>query len=85
VERERSFIADGLRGIPGISFSTTACGFFIVTLADSPLKPLETFGRYRIIVDDLGDSRTLFFPVKDHKWNARYLKTLKNIMGASKQ
>lgn len=85
MEREQAFIADGLRGIPGISFSTTACGSFIVTLVDDPSRPLETFGRYRIIVDNLGDNRTLFFPVKDHKWNARYLKTLKNIMGARKQ
>jgi len=85
MEQERSFIVAGLRRIPGISFSTTVCGSFIVTLADSPSRSLETFGRYRIIVDDLGDTRTLFFPVKDHKWNARYLKTLKNIMGAPGQ
>ncbi len=84
MERERSFVAEGLRGVPGISFLTTACGFFIVTLVNNPSKPLETFGHYRIVVDDLGN-RTLFFPVKDHKWNARYIKTLKNIMGASKQ
>lgn len=85
IERERSFIADGLRGIPGIVFSSSACGSFVVTLVDSPSRPLETFGYYRIVVDNLGDAGTLFFPVKDHKWNARYLKTLKNIMGASKR
>ncbi|HOD76027.1 MAG TPA: aminotransferase class I/II-fold pyridoxal phosphate-dependent enzyme, partial [Syntrophorhabdaceae bacterium] len=85
MERERSFIAEGLRGIPGISFSSSACGSFIVTLVDDPSKPLETFEHYRIVVDDLGDAGTLFFPVKDHKWNARYLKTLKNIMGTPKQ
>ncbi len=85
MEREGSFVAEGLRVIPGIAFSTTACGSFIITLVDGPSKPLETFRNYRIIVDDLGDARTLFFPVKDHKWNARYLKTLKNIMGAPKQ
>jgi threonine-phosphate decarboxylase len=85
MKREAAFIEESLRGIPGISFFTTVCGFFVVTLIDSPSKPLETFRRYRIVIDDLGDTRTLFFPVKDHKWNARYLKTLKNIMGASKQ
>jgi threonine-phosphate decarboxylase len=85
MEREKSFVADGLRGIPGISFSTAACGSFVITLVDDPSKPLETFRNYMILVDDLGDARTLFFPLKDHKWNARYLKTLKNIMGAPKQ
>jgi len=85
MKREGSFIEKGLRDIPGISFFTTACGFFVVTIIDGPLKPHETFHRYRIVVDDLGDARTLFFPLKDHKWNARYLKTLKNIMGVHKQ
>jgi len=85
MKREGSFIEDGLRSIQGISFFTTGCGFFVITLDTGPSKPLETFQRYRIVVDDLGDTGTLFFPVKDHKWNARYLKTLKNIMGALKQ
>lgn len=84
IESEGSFIEEGLRRIPGIAFFTTSGGSFVITFVDHPVKPLETFSRYRIIVDDTGDARTLFFPVKDHKWNARYVKTLKNIMGVQR-
>ncbi|MDD3846016.1 MAG: aminotransferase class I/II-fold pyridoxal phosphate-dependent enzyme [Syntrophorhabdaceae bacterium] len=82
MKRESSFIDNSLRGMRGVSFFTTVCGSFVITLDNSPSKPLETFRRYRIVIDSVGNAATLFFPVKDHKWNARYLKTLKNIMGA---
>ncbi len=84
IESEGSFVEEGLRRIPGITFFTTSGGSFVITFVDHPVKPLETFSRYRIIVDDTGDAQTLFFPVKDHKWNARYVKTLKNIMGVQR-
>ena len=75
---EHAFIEEGLGKIPGISFYTTACGSFVIQF-DQPLSRTETFSRYNILVDAI--SCSLFFPVKNHKWNARYLKTLKNIMG----
>ncbi len=76
---EHAFIEERLRKIPGISFYTTACGSFVIKFARSAVEELEKFSRYNILVDTI--SGCLFFPVKDHKWNARYLKTLKNIMG----
>ncbi|MBP1749610.1 MAG: cobD [Deltaproteobacteria bacterium] len=76
---EHTFIQEGLGKIPGISFYTTACGSFVIKFSGPPLKTLDTFSRYNILVDAISGS--LFFPVKNHKWNARYLKTLKNIMG----
>lgn len=85
MKRERSFIEENLRRIDGVSFFMTCCGFFVVSLKRPPSKPMETFLRYGIIVDELEagrNERFMFLPVKDHKWNARYLKTLKNIMGA---
>jgi len=85
MKQEHSFIEEGLRRIDGVSFFMTGCGFFVVSLNRSPSKPMETFLHYRIVVDELlvvQNTRFIFFPVKDHKWNARYLKTLKNIMGA---
>jgi threonine-phosphate decarboxylase len=75
---EREFIEERLRKIPGISFYTTACGSFVIQWEEPP-PGIEKFSRYNILVDAI--SCSLVFPVKDHKWNARYLKTLKNIMG----
>lgn len=76
---EHAFIEAGLRKIPGTSFYTTASGSFVIELLRTPSKALDTFSRYNILVDTVSDR--LLFPVKNHKWNARYLKTLKNIMG----
>ena len=77
---EHDFIRERLQKIPGISFYTTACGSFVIKFPVAPKKGLETFSQHNILVDEISGS--LFFPVKDHKWNARYLKTLKNIMGS---
>lgn len=76
---EHAFIEAALKKIPGISFYTTACGSFVIKLLRAPSKALDTFSRYGILIDAV--SGCLLFPVKNHKWNARYLKTLKNIMG----
>lgn len=83
---ERAFIEEKLRRIDGISFSSTVCGSFIISIEKRSPKMMETFARYGIIVDELiaaGGGSTLFMPVKRHKWNARYLKTLRNIMEAA--
>ncbi len=76
---EHAFIEEGLKKVPGISFYTTACGSFVIKFRDPLTKTLDTFSRYNILM--YLASGCLFFPVKNHKWNARYLKTLKNIMG----
>ncbi|MEN6615819.1 MAG: aminotransferase class I/II-fold pyridoxal phosphate-dependent enzyme [Syntrophorhabdus sp.] len=83
-EREAGFIERNLAVIPGVTYFRTACSFYIVDIANIPAGSLDAFRRYRILVDDISSSGTLFFPVKNHKWNARYIKTLKNIMGAVK-
>ncbi len=75
---EHAFIEERLKKIPGISFYTTGCGSFIIQFSHAPSRT-DIFSRYNILVDTI--SGCLFFPVKNHKWNARYLKTLKNIMG----
>ena len=88
MKSEHRFIEEGLSRISGISFFTTGCGFLVVSMHQNPSKSLDIFSRYHIIIDELngpGNARHLFFPVKDHKWNARYLKTLKNIMGGRQQ
>ena len=78
---EGVFIEESLRKIPGISFYMTGIGCFVIEFSRSPSKPLDTFSRYNILVDVVSGSGSIYFPVKNHKWNARYLKTLKNIMG----
>lgn len=78
IAAEREFIEERLGKIPGISSYTTSCGSFVIQFEQLPWG-IDKFSRYNIHVDVI--SRSLPFPVKDHKWNARYLKTLKNIMG----
>ncbi len=79
--RECAFIDEALKKIPGISFYMTDCSSFVIEFSRPPSKPLDTFSRYNILIDVISDSGSVHFPVKSHKWNARYLKTLKNIMG----
>ncbi|MHB8109851.1 MAG: aminotransferase class I/II-fold pyridoxal phosphate-dependent enzyme [Syntrophorhabdaceae bacterium] len=81
---EAAFIEQNLEKIPGVTYFKTGCGFYVVRCNNPPAGSLELFRHYRILVDDISSSGTIFFPVKDHKWNARYIKTLKNIMGALK-
>ncbi len=76
---EQAFIEERLNKIPGISFYMTQCGSFVIKFLHPPSKGFDRFSRYNILVDII--SGCLLLPVKNHKWNARYLKTLKNIMG----
>ncbi len=87
MKQEHLFIEQKLLRIDGIEFFTSCCGFFVIALKRPPSRPMETFLRYGIVVDEIlpAPARFIFFPVKDHKWNARYLKTLKNIMGGPQQ
>lgn len=87
MKQEHPFIKERLLRIDGVEFFTTCCGFFAVALERPPSKPMETFLRYGVVVDEISPApnRFIFFPVKGHKWNARYLKTLKNIMGGPKK
>jgi histidinol-phosphate/aromatic aminotransferase/cobyric acid decarboxylase-like protein len=87
INDEKQFFLKTLSSIHDLSYVDTLCPFFIIKFKNKPENLREKFSRYRIIIDECPDERgdhCLRVPIKKHKWNARFLKTLKNALGVNK-
>lgn len=84
IDDEKQFFMKTLSSIDGISYFDTKCPFIVIKFEDKPENMREFFFRYRILIDEFMDktgNHYLRVPIKKHKWNARFLKTLKNALG----
>lgn len=87
INDEKSFLLKGLTSITDLSVRDTLCPFFVLRIEKERKAFEELFLRYRILIDDFfegKDGQFLRVPVKKHKWNARFLKTIRNAFGVYK-
>lgn len=86
INDEKQFFQKTLSSVHGLTYVDTICPFFVIKLKNKPENLQDIFFRYRIIIDEFLDdtgNHCLRVPIKKHKWNARFLKTLKNALGAN--
>lgn len=86
VDMEKLFFLKTLDAMKEVTYINTDCPFLLLKIdADTDDTFQSVFTRYRILIDDFvevdGDLY-LRVPVKKHKWNARFLKTLRNVLGS---
>jgi len=88
IKTEKDYLLKAFASIKGLECYDTACPFIVLSF-DKEQKLLEQFfSGYRILVDEFSDEKGGYYlrvPVKKHKWNARFVKTLRNALGMSKQ
>jgi len=88
IETEKDYILKSIAPIEGLTYTDTPCPFIILSFEKKPKSLEDLFFRYRILIDEFHDEEGksyLRVPVKKHKWNARFIKTLRNAMGVHKQ
>jgi histidinol-phosphate/aromatic aminotransferase/cobyric acid decarboxylase-like protein len=87
IANEKQFFLKTFSSMHDLSYVDTLCPFFVLKFKDNPGNLRDIFFRYRIIIDEFADNTghyCLRVPVKKHKWNARFLKTLKNALGVNR-
>ncbi len=87
LDTEKTFIQKTLGALKCLSHTVTECPFFLLEIGSHYERLKQLCNRYRIFIDEpFEDNGCLYLkiPVKKHKWNARFLKTLRNAMGAKR-
>ena len=86
IEEEKRFVIDQLKKFNLLDVLDTPCNFLLLK-ADKLPADLDGLLQKRAILIDRYDDGTggtyIKFPVKSHKFNARFIKALKSVMGSS--
>jgi len=86
IEEEKIYVINKLKGINGLMIKDTSSNFILIKI-DAEMSGLENlFIRHNIIADTYkSESGGIFLrmPIKKHKQNAQFIKTLKYILKAN--
>jgi threonine-phosphate decarboxylase len=88
IKEEKQFIMEKMNGISGLKIFDTPCNFFLLKIRQ-PIFVLENlFLKRNFLIDAYTDNAGNTFirmPIKTHKFNARFIKTIKNIIISDRQ
>jgi len=88
IKEEKQFIMEKMKGINGLEIFDTPCNFFLLKIL-KPIIGLENlFLKRNFLIDAYTDdagNTCIRMPIKTHKFNARFIKTLRNIIGSDGQ
>jgi histidinol-phosphate/aromatic aminotransferase/cobyric acid decarboxylase-like protein len=80
IEEEKRFILDGLKKVSRLDVFNTPCNFLLLKV-NGPAPDLKgLFEKRGIMIDEYDDESGVVYiklPIKSHKFNARFMKTLK--------
>jgi threonine-phosphate decarboxylase len=88
IKTEKDYLLKAIALLEGVACVDTPCPFIILSFDKRPESLKDIFLRYRILIDEFIDEEGNFYlrlPVKKHKWNARFIRTLRNAMNTNKQ
>ena len=82
IAEEKKFIIDGLKKLGRVDATDTPCNFLVLKIdgAGAGLKTL--LEKRTIMIDEYDDGNGnvwLKFPIKSHKFNARFIKAMKSV------
>jgi len=90
VHEEKKYFMKTLAAInEGVSCIDTTCPFLVLKIEKEENQLKDLFSRYGMLIDTFfcgaNNERYLRVPIRNHHWNARFLKTLKNTFGVTKE
>jgi threonine-phosphate decarboxylase len=83
VKEEKKYFIEKLKQIDGLQIFDTACNFLLLKIERQIPDLASLFIKYHIIIDEYSSESVntyLKVPLKRHKLNAQFIKTLKNIL-----
>jgi len=87
IDEEKQYFLKTFASMKNFLYFDTPCPFFLLKIEKESKRLKDIFSRYCILIDDFFDEQGghyLKVPIKKHKWNARFLKTLRNALEANK-
>jgi histidinol-phosphate/aromatic aminotransferase/cobyric acid decarboxylase-like protein len=87
ISTEKSYLLNAFAHIDGLICFDTPCPFIVLAFEKKQDRLKEIFSGYRILIDEFFDKQGGYYlkvPIKKHKWNARFVKTLRNALGVNK-
>jgi threonine-phosphate decarboxylase len=88
INTEKGYLLKAFASIDGLVCFDTPCPFIVLAFEKKQDTLKDIFSGYRILIDEFFDEQGGYYlkvPIKKHKWNARFVKTLRNALGANKQ
>ena len=83
VKEEKKYFIEKLKQIDGLQIFDTACNFLLLKIERQIPDLASLFIKYHIIIDEYSSESVNIYlkvPLKRHKLNAQFIKTLKNIL-----
>ena len=88
IKTEKGYLLKAFASIDGLECFDTPCPFIVLAFEKKQDTLKEFFSGYRILIDEFFDEQGGYYlkvPVKKHKLNARFVKTLRNALRVNKQ
>jgi threonine-phosphate decarboxylase len=88
INTEKSYFLKAFSSIDDLEYFDTPCPFIVLAFEKKQDTLKDIFSGYRILIDEFFDEQGGYYlkvPIKKHKWNARFVKTLRNALGTNKQ
>jgi threonine-phosphate decarboxylase len=87
INTEKGYLLKTFASVVGLESFDTPGPFIVLSFEKKQETLKEFFSGYHILIDEFFDEEGGYYlkvPVKKHKWNARFVKTLRNALGANK-
>jgi len=87
INTEKEYLLKAFNAIEGIVCFDTPCPVLVLAFEKKQDTLKTFFSGYHILINEFFDEQEGYYlkvPVKKHKWNARFVKTLRNALGINK-
>lgn len=88
IKTEKGYLLKAFASINSLEYFDTPCPFIVLAFDKKQNSLKEFFSGYRILIDEFSDDKGGYYlkvPIKKHKWNTRFVKTLRNALSMNKQ
>jgi threonine-phosphate decarboxylase len=83
IKEEKQFIMEKMKSISRLEMLDTPCNFLLLKIRQPMMDLEDLLLKRNILIDTYADNKGNMYirmPIKTHKFNARFIKTLKNII-----